>query len=102
MQSLARTVAAPARVAGDPAGYETAVNRYNARLDTYVSRQWLFAGVVVYALLDAYVDANFRNFDIEFRTDPALPDGAPPDPARPSPGRSRGVSPARIALRWTF
>lgn len=90
------------RVGGDPQGYESAVSRYNARLDTYVSRQWLFAGVLAYALVDAYVDAHFRDFDIEFRTDPALPDGAPPDLGRPARGRTGGAHSARIALRWNF
>lgn len=90
------------RVGGDPQGYESAVTRYNARLDTYVSRQWLFAGVLAYALVDAYVDAHFRDFDIEFRTDPALPDGAPPDLGRPARGRIGGAPSARIALRWNF
>ncbi len=66
-----------------------ATNAYNVRLDRYVSRQWWLAGVVVYALLDAYVDAHFRNFDIEFRNDPALP-GAP------APGK------LRLDLRWNF
>ena len=32
--------------------------------------------LVVYSLVDAYVDAHFRNFKIEFETDPALPQGA--------------------------
>ncbi len=90
------------RVGGDPQGYESAVTRYNARLDTYVSRQWLFAGVLAYALVDAYVDAHFRDFDIEFRTDPALPDGAPPDLGRPARGPTGGARSARIALRWNF
>ena len=90
------------RVEGDAQSVETAVNRYNARLDTFVSRQWLFAGVLAYALVDAYVDAHFRDFDIEFQTDPALPDGAPPDLGRPARGRTGGARSARIALRWNF
>ncbi|MEO5988946.1 MAG: DUF5683 domain-containing protein [Candidatus Eisenbacteria bacterium] len=90
------------RAAGDPAGYELAVNRYNARLDTFVSRQWLFAAVLAYALVDAYVDAHFRDFEIEFRMDPALPDGAPQDLGLRAPGHKGGVAPARIALRWNF
>lgn len=90
------------RLEGDPQGYELAVNRYNARLDDYVSRQWLFAGVLAYALVDAYVDAHFRDFAIEFQTDPALPDGAPPDLGPSAPVRKGGFTPARIALRWTF
>jgi hypothetical protein len=55
-----------------------------------VARQWLLAGVIVYALLDAYVDAHFRGFDIEFETDPALPEDAP------------AAMGARAGLRWSF
>jgi hypothetical protein len=64
--------------------------QYNDRLDTMVARQWLLAGVIVYALLDAYVDAHFRGFDVEFDSDPALEDGTP---------SSFGM---RARLRWTF
>jgi hypothetical protein len=87
--------------AGDAAAYTTAVNEYNARLDDSVGRQWLLAFVVGYALVDAYVDAHFRGFDIEFQHDPALPEGVPP--ARPTApaGRPEGAR-TRLALRWTF
>lgn len=91
-----------ARAQGEPVGYELARNRYNARLDTYVSRQWLFSAVLAYALVDAYVDAHFRDFELEFRMDPALPDGAPLDLGPRAPARKGGVAPARIALRWDF
>ena len=40
------------------------VDDYNARLDRLTSRQWLLAAVVTYSLLDAYVDAHFRDFGI--------------------------------------
>ena len=90
------------RVGGDPQGYESAVNRYNARLTSSVGRQWMFAAVLAYALVDAYVDAHFRDFDIEFRSDPALPEGVPVDSGRPTQGRRGGTTPARIALRWRF
>jgi hypothetical protein len=79
---------AAARAAGDPDAENSAVLAYNARLDRMVSRQWLLGGVVAYALLDAYVDAHFRNFRLEFENDPALPGGAPPA--------------ARLMLRWRF
>ena len=82
--------------------YTEAVNRYNARLDTYVRHQWFFGAVLAYALIDAYVDAHFRNFDIEFKHDPALPDDEPADPGAPNeggPARSGGTS---LALRWHF
>lgn len=79
-----------AGAAGDEAGYADAVNRYNARLDSYVGRQWLLGGAVLYALIDAYVDANFRGFDVEFKADPALPGASPP------------AFSARLSYRWTF
>jgi hypothetical protein len=66
---------ADARARNDNAGEAAAISEYNARLDRYLGRQWLLAGVLTYALLDAYVDAHFRNFEIEFRKDPALPEG---------------------------
>ena len=50
----------------------------------------LLAGLIVYALLDAYVDAHFRGFDVEFDTDPALPADAAAAPR------------LRAGLRWTF
>ena len=81
--------ATAAQSGGDPVQAQLAVNAYNDQLNRFVGRQWMFAGVVVYALLDAYVDAHFRNFDIEFRKDPALPGTL-------SPG------PQRLDLRWTF
>jgi hypothetical protein len=69
--------------------YSAVVGVYNALLDVSVNRRWLAAGVVVYALLDAYVDAHFRYFDLDFRLDPALPGG----------GRAPG---ARLRLGWRF
>lgn len=78
-----------AQAAGDDALQEQRVNEYNARLDHSVSRQWLLGGVVAYALLDAYIDAHFRNFKMDFEIDPALPDG---------PSES-GV---RVSLRGNF
>ncbi len=91
-----------AAAAGDQARYAAAVSGYNARLDQYVGRQWLFGAVLVYALIDAYVDAHFRNFDVEFRTDPALPQGLPDEPAAPRKGSRSGGSAARAAIRWRF
>jgi hypothetical protein len=55
-----------------------------------VARQWLLGGVIVYALLDAYVDAHFRGFDVDFESDPALP------------GDAGGASRVRASLRWAF
>jgi hypothetical protein len=81
----------------DPAASAAARNRYNARLDQYVGRQWLLGGVLAYAMIDAYVDAHFRNFDLEFRTDPALPQDGARGAGAPAPGAV-----PRLALRWTF
>ncbi len=51
------------------------LDQHNALVDASVSRQWVLGGVLAFALLDAYIDAHFRNFRIEFETDPALPQG---------------------------
>jgi len=67
---------AAARSAGDVEAENLAVERYNARLDRYVGRQWLLGGMLAYALMDAYVDAHFVNFKIQFENDPARPAGA--------------------------
>ena len=40
------------------------------------------ATTLVYSLVDAYVDAHFRNFKIEFETDPALEGRQPNTGAR--------------------
>jgi hypothetical protein len=79
-----------ARSAGDDARAAEAVQAYNRRLDRFVAGQWMLAGVVTYALLDAYVDAHFRHFKVEFEHDPALPAGF-----------STGTG-ARLLLRWGF
>jgi hypothetical protein len=75
------------------------VNEYNARLDQRIAHQWLFAAVLTYALVDAYVDAHFRGFELEFKHDPALPDGPPP--VTPNGGRGGGGG-VRLGLRWHF
>ena len=72
------------------------VNQYNNLLQQRVARQWLFGALLAYALIDAYVDAHFRGFELEFQTDPALPAGR-----EPAPG-GRGRVGARVALRWNF
>lgn len=88
--------------AGDVPGYAAAATEYNAALDRLVGHQWLLGGVVAYALVDAYVDAHFRNFDIEFRTDPALPGGIPPAAPRHANGAPVGRLGLRAAMRWHF
>lgn len=79
-----------ARVESDDATYNAAVQAYNDRLDRMTSREWLLGAVMVYALADAFVDAHFRDFRIEFEYDPALPGGTP------------GAGGARLALGWAF
>ena len=78
---------------------ETAlVNEYNALLEQRLGRQWLFGAALTYALIDAYVDAHFRGFDLEFKSDPALPPGTSPA----SPADRGGRLGLRVALRRTF
>jgi hypothetical protein len=63
---------------GDPDLEDQLITRYNTRLDQYVGRQWLLGGLLAYALLDAYIDAHFRSFRLQFEEDPALPPGERP------------------------
>ncbi len=79
-----------ARSDGDADAELAAVNAYNDRQGTLVTREWLLGVVVVYAMVDAYVDAHFRHFDVEFKHDPALPEGVP---VRPK---------SRLSIRWRF
>ena len=85
-----RAAAERARVEADEATYNAAVQPYNDRLDRLTSREWLLGGVLVYALADAFVDAHFRDFELEFEIDPALPGGTP------------GAGGARLAVGWAF
>jgi hypothetical protein len=89
-----------ARAAGDPVAEEAAVAAYNGTLDNLTRRQWLFGALLAYSLLDAYIDAHFRDFDIEFKQDPALPGGVPP-----ASGKRKGQAASgqyRLGLRWSF
>jgi hypothetical protein len=79
-----------AQNAGDEVAYDAAVVAYNARLDDSIRNKWYLGAVLAYALLDAYVDAHFVNFDVEFGEDPALPPG----------GKSSFG--ARLKVRWSF
>ena len=81
---------ARARASDDIDLEEAAVAAYNERLDASFARQYLLGAVVVYALVDAYVDAHFRHFKVEFETDPALPEGMPEEV---------GV---RVGWEWNF
>jgi uncharacterized protein DUF5683 len=69
--------------------YNSIVGAYNALLNGATNRRWLAVGVIAYALLDAYVDAHFRSFDVNFKVDPALPGG----------GKTPG---ARLQIGWRF
>jgi hypothetical protein len=77
------------RIGAAAENYNDIVGIYNALLDESVSRMWLLGGVLAYSLIDAYVDAHFRNFDVDFEIDPALP------------GKGGGPG-GRIRLRWSF
>ena len=75
--------------AGASDAYNSAVIAYNSLLSTSVYRRWVLGWVVLYALIEAYVDAHFKNFDINLEFDPALPGGTS------TPG-------ARLQIRWAF
>jgi hypothetical protein len=79
-----------ARAVGDDALEADLVVRYNDLLDGSNAREWLLGAVVAYAVLDAYIDAQFRSFKAVFDTDPALPGGHP------------ASKKMRFSLRWSF
>src|SRR6185436_8766217 len=58
-----------AREAGDLEQETVAVAAYNDRLDASIRRQWFLGALIAYSLADAYVDAHFRHFKIEFERD---------------------------------
>jgi hypothetical protein len=87
-----------ARQAGDTEGEAALVNEYNSVLDDRTGNAWKLGAVIAYSMLDAYVDAHFRGFDVKFRHDPALPAGASPAGLNTGAG-GPGV---RLALRWDF
>jgi len=87
-----------ARAADDAAGEAALVTEYNDLLDQRVGNEWKLGAVIAYAMLDAYVDAHFRGFDVEFRNDPALPAGTSPTGLN----RGGGGPAVRLALRWDF
>ena len=69
--------------------YNNVVASYNALLQSSINRRWLVGGIILYALLDAYVDAHLKSFDIDFQLDPALPGGNSP-------------AGGQLRLRWAF
>jgi hypothetical protein len=85
----AALVAANVRFSTANSNYNGAATVYNALLDSSTNHKWILGGVLLYALLDAYVDAHFRTFDVDFQVDPALPGG----------GKTPGM---RLRLRWDF
>ena len=87
-----------ARGGTDPARYDALVSEYNALLDERLGNEWKLGGVIAYAMVDAYVDAHFRGFDVEFRNDPALPAGTSPAGSQ----SGRGGAGLRLVLRWDF
>jgi len=62
---------------------------YNAALDSQTRRAWLLGGLVAYALADAYVDAHFKNFNVQF------------DAPRATSGGKKSYG-ARLRLGWSF
>jgi hypothetical protein len=75
--------------AGDAEAYSDATNAYNDRLSQSTRRRWLLGGLLAYALADAYVDAHFANFNVEF------------DPPRSRSGGKKSFG-ARLRVGWTF
>ena len=49
------------------------IAQYNTRADRSVAHQWWLGALLAYSMLDAYIDAHFRNFHIDLDDDPALP-----------------------------
>ena len=89
-----------AQSAGDTAAYSKAAGEYNDRLDSFVAGQWLLGAALAYSLIDAYVDAHFRTFEIDFRNDPALPQD--PGSGGGPPASAPSARSARVSLRWHF
>ena len=75
--------------AGASSAYNTAVLAYNTVLNEAINRRWLLATVLLYSLIDAYIDAHFRNFDTSLQYYPAPPG------AKGGPGM-------RFQVRWSF
>jgi len=86
-----------ARLEGDQPREAELVNEYNTQLDQRTAHMWFLGAVLTYAMVDAYVDAHFRNFDFEFKHDRALPAGS--SPATP---KGSGGGTTRLGLRWHF
>src|SRR5262245_36811720 len=61
------------RAANDRDKQQALVETYNARSNKFAGRQWWLGALLAYSMLDAYIDAHFRNFSIDLEDDPALP-----------------------------
>jgi len=68
------------QLAHDDAASQRDITAYNGLLTRPSVAGGCSAAVVAYAMLDAYVDAYFVDFDVQFKHDPAL-QGKPPIPA---------------------
>jgi len=88
-----------AQANNDEAAFEAAINAYNDRLSASISRRWLLGASIAYAMVDAYVDAHFRNFKVEFGPDPALPPDMAPTSGK---GKKKSGAGGRMSLRWSF
>ena len=62
-----------ARANHDPALEQELVAQYNDRSNKYVARQWWLGALVAYSCLDAYIDAHFKHFRVDFKDDPTVP-----------------------------
>ena len=72
LKSLDADIAA-ARRRGEANAEAALIARFNARSDRSIAHQWWFGSLLAYSMLDAYIDAHFRNFRIDVDDDPALP-----------------------------
>jgi len=69
-----------AQAANDVPGHAAAVNEYNSLLEASTARRWWLGGLIAFALIDAYIDSHFIDFDYQFDHDRAMPEGSPPSP----------------------
>ena len=62
-----------ARANNDPVTEAALVAEYNDRSNKHVARQWWLGALVAYSMLDAYIDAHFKHFRVDFKDDPTVP-----------------------------
>jgi hypothetical protein len=63
---------------------------YDQKIDEMTSHRWWLGGIVLVAVVDAYVDAHFRGFKAKFDRDPALE------------GEGKKSERVSVYYRWTF